>query len=320
MTQDNLPPGLDPWFSERLAQLVRGDASSFGHLLHSHEQPVVIPGTQTNVRTHFLAFDANGHPAVDLFARSIAASITDFCIPRDRLLKALDAWKSTGSTMALTSLQHQARELFVASETSGEGGELLLFMLLEQTLGIPQLISKMALKTSTSMHVHGSDGIHASLSPEGILDLYWGESKLHESTSSAFSDCFRSIAPFLREDGGSVRQQDLLLVRQNLDLGQRELTAHLIKFFDETEPEALKIRFRGACLVGFDHKNYPNLKKLEATQTKAVNAAVKRWHASVENHIGTQKLAEVHIDLFCIPFPSVSNLRKSINASIGVTK
>lgn len=320
MMQDDLPPGLDPWFAERLAQLVRGDASSFSHLLHSHEQPVVLSGTQTTVRTHFLAFNANGHPAVDLFASAVAASITDFCIPRDRLLKAFEAWQSTGSTLAITSLQHQARELFVASETSGEGGELLLFMLMEQVLGIPQLISKMALKTSTSMHVHGTDGIHASLSPAGILDLYWGESKLHESTSSAFSECFKSLAPYLQEDGADTRQRDLLLVRQNLDLGQRELTAHMIKFFDETEPEALQVRFRGACLVGFDHKNYPNLKTLEEAQAKAVNTAVQRWHASVGNHVGTHDLAEVYIDLFCLPFPSVGNLRKSINASIGVTK
>lgn len=320
MTQTDLPPGLEPWFAESLARLVRGDISTLGHLLNSHEQPLILAGTLTKVRTHFLAFDANGNPAVDLFAAAVASSITDFCVPRARLMKAMEVWQTTGSTSAITSLQHQARALFVDSEKSGEGGELLLFMLLEQILGIPQLISKMALKTSASMHVHGTDGIHASLSSEGILDLYWGESKLHKSTSSAFSECFESLAPYLAEDGAESRQRDLLLVRQNLDLGQRELTAHLIKFFDEAEPEALQVRFRGACLVGFDHANYPNLKLLTEIQGKALETAVQRWHSSIENHVGTHKLHEVNIDLFCIPFPSVQQLRKSINASIGVTK
>lgn len=320
MSTDEVPPGLEPWFAQRLAQLARNDKSPLGHLLHTHEQPLTIANTKTMVRTHFLAFDANDRPAIDLFSTAVAGSILDFCIPRARLLEALETWQTTGSTAAISRLQHQARSLFVSSEKSGEGGELLLFMLMEQVLGVPQLISKMALKTSKSMHVHGTDGIHAAFTPNDVLELYWGESKLYKSTSSAFSECFSSIAPYLSEEGAETRDQDLFLVRQNLDLGQRELTAHLIKFFDDSEPEAMQVRFRGACLVGFDHADYPNLKLLKEGQEESLKEAVKQWHTSIEGQVGKHKLEKIDIDLFCVPFPSVEEIRKSINNSIGVTK
>jgi hypothetical protein len=86
-------------------------------------------------------------------------------------------------------------------------GELLLFLLMERLLGLPQLLAKMSLKTSGNVHVHGSDGVHASLGDDGILDVYWGESKLYKSSSDAFSDCFESIAPLLIAGGVAVEAQ-----------------------------------------------------------------------------------------------------------------
>ncbi|MGR6584749.1 HamA C-terminal domain-containing protein (plasmid) [Rhodococcus qingshengii] len=302
---------------ERFLELARGTDSSLIDFLPAFEEAVAVPGTSTLVRTHFIAHDANGVPAVDQLAGAMAAATMDFCIPRSKIERAVAEFESTKSTSAIVSLQEQARNLFVKSESSGEGGELLLFLLMERVLQRPQLISKMALKTNTEVHVHGSDGIHASLDDDGVLNLFWGESKLYKSSSAAFRDCFESIAPFLRPDGDSRRKQDLLLVRDHLNVTQIELAAHLLEYFDETNPKTLKVRWNGVCLVGFDQDNYPNIATLDDAQREVLSTAVSRWHTTAESRIKEFEIVGVNIDLFCIPMPDVADLRSRVLKRMG---
>lgn len=304
---------------EQFLELARGTGSSLIDFLPAFEEAVVVPGTSTLARTHFVAHDANGNPAVEHLAGAMASATMDFCIPRSKIKRAHAEYEETGSTAAIVSLQEQARNLFVKSEGSGEGGELLLFMLMERVLRRPQLISKMALKTNTEVHVHGSDGIHASLADDGVLDIYWGESKLYKSSSEAFRDCFESIAPYLGPDGDSRRKQDLLLVRDHLNVTQIELAIHLLEYFDETNPKTLKVRWNGACLVGFDRDDYPNIATLDATQHEVLAKAVSRWHRTVGNRLDEFEIVGVNIDLFCIPMPDVADLRARVLKRMGAT-
>lgn len=302
---------------EQFLELARGTSSSLIDFLPTFGEAVTVPGTSTLVRTHFLAHDANGTPATENLAGAMASAAMDFCIPRSKIERAYAEYEETQSTAAIVSLHEQARNLFVKSESSGEGGELLLFLLLERVLQRPQLISKMALKTNTQVHVHGSDGIHASLADDGVLDVYWGESKLYKSSAEAFLDCFESIAPYLRPDGDSRRKQDLLLVRDHLNVTQIELAAHLLEYFDETNPKTLKVRWNGVCLVGFDHDNYPNIAALDEAQKKAVSKAVGRWHKTVGSRLEEFEIVGVNIDLFCIPMPDVADLRARVLKRMG---
>lgn len=214
---------------ERFQSLGRGDARTFLHLLPPFEESLTVANSRCTLRTHFIAHDAGGAPAVDLLASAMANAALDFCIPRRRIDSAMESYASSGSTAALVALDSQARDLFVKSEKSGEGGELLLFLLMERLLGFPQLLSKMSLKTNTEVHVHGSDGIHAALNGDGVLDVYWGESKIYRDSSVAFTDCFESIAPFLSADGDDRRRRDLLLVRDHLNVSESALAAHLLR-------------------------------------------------------------------------------------------
>ncbi|MEV0983485.1 DUF1837 domain-containing protein [Brevibacterium sp. NPDC049920] len=302
---------------EQFIELARGTGDSLISFLPAFEDAVTVPETSTLVRTHFLAHDANGTPAVEQLAGAMANAALDFCIPRSKIEKAVAEYMDSRSTAAIVSLEEQARSLFVKSESSGEGGELLLFLLMERVLQRPQLISKMALKTNTEVHVHGSDGIHASFADDGVLDIYWGESKLYQSSTEAFRDCFESISPYLRSDGDSRRKQDLMLVRDHLNVTQRELAAHLFQYFDETNPKTLKVRWNGVCLVGFDHDNYPNVAVLDEPQQQAVSKAVSRWHRTIGNRLKEFEIVGVSIDLFCIPMPDVAELRSRVLKRMG---
>lgn len=302
---------------DAFGKLARDDKTGLSHLLMSHAEPVLLNQSKTTVRTHFLALDANGQPAMQQLANMMAGALLDFAIPRSRINRAFAAYQDTGSTAAITGLHDEARELLVKSDTSGEGGELLLFLLMEKILGYPQILSKMPLKTNSEMHVHGSDGVHARLNNDGVLDLYWGESKLYQNSSSAFTECFESIAPFLKPDGYETRKRDLLLVREHLNVDDEDLVAHLIRYFDESNPENLALRWNGVCLVGFDLAEYPNVATAVAGEMAKISAQVERWHTTVLNRVTDNDLLAVTIDVFCVPVPSVMELRKAVRTKVG---
>jgi len=304
-------------FQQALAALARGEQGELDHLLLSYETPLNLDGTRTTVRTHFLAVDANGMPAVDRLAEAMAVAAMEFCVPRSRIQHAATKMTETGSPSYFARLEKQAKELFVDADGTGEGGELLLFLLMERVLKLPQLLAKMSLKTNSNMHVHGSDGVHAQIGTDGVLELSWGESKLYGDISKAIKDCFESIAPFLADIDES-RKRDLLLIRDNLNVDNEELATHVLEYFDETNSKSLDVRWHGVCLIGFNYASYPNLKKLAANESEKISKAVARWHKAVSGRVGDHSLVDVNIEVFCIPFPSVDALRKSVRKNLGI--
>jgi hypothetical protein len=95
------------------------------------------------------------------------------------LPKAKERDTKFNSTEAVTVLVEQARRSFTDLAKTGEGSEMLLFLLAERFLKLPQVLCKMDLKTDSRMHYHGADGVYAGIAPEGMLKLYWGESKIY---------------------------------------------------------------------------------------------------------------------------------------------
>ena len=92
------------------------------------------------------------------------------------------------------TLTKKAISRFVEStRNTGELGELLLYAFLECHLGAPKILSKLELKTSTSLYVNGADGVHYLKLPNGNYQLIFGESKTIENLSTAILKAFTSI-------------------------------------------------------------------------------------------------------------------------------
>lgn len=313
------PTGVPAWLVAAVDRLARGDAGNFDGLLVTVGEPIVLGGTRATCRCHFVARDGNGRPRVRALAARLAEGVLDYCIPRSRIIEAADHWQATGSSHRLVRLAEEARALFTTQEKSGEGGELLLYTLLETVLRIPQILCKMPLKTSANMHFHGTDGIHARVLDNGNLALYWGESKLHAAVNSAIDDCFNSVAPFLLDTDGDAAERDLLLVRDNLDAGAAEVTAALVKYFSEDAPERSQLEVRAACLVGFNLDDYPNPHAESGTEIREeVAAAISRWQTRIGDRINQHVLHEFELEVFFVPVPSVDDFRGSIRAELGL--
>jgi len=278
---------------------------------------VPIKGTSATCRTHFVVCGSDGKPRVEELTHRLAGEVTDFCIPRSRIEEAAQAFAKHGSTLPFTRLQEEARGLFTSLKNSGEGGELLLYMLLETVLRVPQVLCKMPLKTSAQMHVHGADGVHALAKDDGGLALYWGESKLYADVASAVRECLESLAGFLL-GGSEVRRRDMLLLRDHASLTDPDLTTALRAFFTEDDVRSTKVEYRGACLIGFDHTDYPDVRAGDEAIQAQVQTAIKSWVTHIDRRVHASKLVGIELEVFCVPFPSVEAFRKAVGEALGV--
>ncbi|NQX38494.1 DUF1837 domain-containing protein [Pedobacter steynii] len=97
----------------------------------------------------------------------------------------------------------------------GELGELLLYCLLECHLNAPKILSKLEVKTSNQMYVHGADGVHLLKISDKDYQLVFGESKLHANLTQGIYQAFSSIASLL-EDRKNKLNFELDLVNSQL--------------------------------------------------------------------------------------------------------
>jgi hypothetical protein len=311
--------GVDEWLVQAVEDMARGRPDDLDGLLIAVGDAVTQEGSRTTCRTHFVVKDGNDRPRIDALVDRLAQIAIDYCIPRSRVNEAMDELNETGSAAGFARLSAEASSLFTKLSKSGEGGELLLYTLLEVVLRIPQILCKMPLKTNSQMHVHGSDGIHAKVLPNGNLALYWGESKLHATASSAIDSCFSSVGPFLVDGIDGAARRDLLLLRDNLDAGTEEVTKALIRYFSEPSQEA-KVEVRAGCLIGFDINDYPDPFDDTGTAIRdTVQEAIDSWHERITTRITAHELLSFEIEVFCVPVPSVQTFRDALSKRLSLS-
>jgi hypothetical protein len=283
----------------------------------------IIGKTQTSAHCYFISLDGNRRPRVNDFSNFIARNITDYAIPRKEIIKALNDGYIKNSASPIEKINQKARNLFSKLPESGEGGEVLLSIMAESFLKLPQLFSKMVLKTNSQMHIHGADGIHAGINTEGNLALYWGESKLYADVTQAVRECLSSLAPYLLNlgNGSSPQQRDLQLIRDGMSIPDPQLEDALKKYLDPDNPLFNTVEYRGLCLVGFDSDKYPSLPNLK-TAEKLKEEIAEVFHSRkshIEKRLEEENIHSFMIQLFLLPFPDIEKFRKSLRTELGLS-
>ncbi len=201
---------------------------------------------------------------------------------------------------------------------------MLLYLLAERFLKVPQVLCKMDLKTDSHMHYHGADGVYASVNEDGLLKLFWGESKVYANPTDAIRDCLKSLAPFLIEidHEGAGRERDLVLLSDKADLNDPELTAAFKKYFDRTSPLSNRVEYCGIALIAFDADFYPKdgVKAIADKIASAAKLEMKKWIKNVKNRVSAEKLESFDIQFFCVPLPSADGFRESFLKALGIDK
>ncbi len=280
---------------------------------------VDIPETNAKGYCYCLKVDGNGNLRLQDLIEYIDTRIVDYAIPKKEIDEAGDDYNRTGSTRKILELQKKAKNLFTDISNTGEGGEILLYILTQDILHLPQLISKMSLKTSSKMHYHGADGIHFQYNATTRnLDLYWAESKMYQDLNAAIGKCFESIKSFLLDPLGytSTQERDIDLITSNIhqNINSEELENILTTFFDKDSEYSNNLVYKGVCFIGFDYDKYPTEGDISKTTNEiktAILAEYDKWHKTlgekIKEHTNLDK-KEIHI--FLMPFPSVEEFRK----------
>ncbi|MBV8273388.1 MAG: DUF1837 domain-containing protein [Cupriavidus sp.] len=280
---------------------------------------------QPCVNAHFLypAFQGRA-TSMQALARMLSSEITRFCATRQerRAARRADAVVGELETGAVERMADEARRLFMRARgnaaRSGEGGELLLYALIEHFLGAPLIVSKMRLKTSPEMPVHGADGLHAAWCRESnALILYFGESKMHQDFAGAMREAAESIAGIAANANDRLDQElRLITAFHDLDSFPAEGVEHLLRFLDPFASDEANYRIdRFAVLVGFDYHAYNKLatvplKEVEAIFLEHYATVVDQKIRTARHHLQQHHIELERVDLFLFPVPSVEEFRQ----------
>lgn len=308
-------------FDQDLLPLLRQNSGQLSAYLQGAVVDGQIDNTNAKAHCYFICLDGNLRPRVNDFARFLAKQIVDFAIPRSEINRAINEAQISKSTAPVLELNSKAKSLFSRLPNSGEGGEIILSIMAECFLKLPQIFTKMVLKTNPEMHVHGSDGIHAGLNSNGNLAIYWGESKLYSNVTDAVRECFKSLSPFLLGSGGSsaVQNRDLQLMRDGIDLDNSPLESAFKDFLNPDSSSFNKLEYRGLCLVGFDSDKYPsspNSKNMKVLQEE-IQAVFESRKKHINDRINEEGVQTFCIELFLLPFPNIEDFRVAFRREIG---
>lgn len=308
---------------EALEKILSGDPEEIGVHLQLVDRDLEIDGQEVRVHCHCLTLDGNGKISPARLVEYMRDSLADYAIPRNKMAQAKERDQKHNSTRAVMGLFHEARATFTDLAKTGEGGELLLFLLAERFLGLPQILCKMDLKTDPQMHYHGADAVHAGITEDGVLKLNWGESKMYQSAADAVRECLRSLAPFLVEDRheGSVRERDLVLLSDKADLSDPDLTNALKAYFDKSSPKSNRVKYCGVALICFDVAFYPadDAQKLADEMIDEARLEIEKVVKNVSNHLTAEKLSAFEIQFLCVPLPSVDAFRTLFRQTLGLS-
>lgn len=314
---------------EQLSHLIGKRLKKFSARLVQVEHSWRCDEVEVGGQFYYLKFK-DGRPNTEAFVEILSHHITHFCIPRKERAKARQLVVDEDDESYTNQLYQEARDLFIKSKkalkTSGEPGEVILYMLLEALVDAPQVACKMYLKTSQNVPVHGSDGIHAKYDPQAdTLRIYWGESKLYSRVGQALDEICGSIDAFNKTTcGDSPRIQDLNILKKHISIDDETLRDRLLAYFDPYEDDADRIEEHFACFVGFDYallasKYQYSDSELVGEFEKKYKKEVERIHKAFAKKVKENKLSRLKFSLFLIPFECVDELRTQFFSKTGIS-
>ncbi len=134
-------------------EIRRGEDNSLDAYLKTVERGVALEETQTKFYAHMIQLDGNGGVRTKDFIEFIAHHIIEYVIPRNKIVEAEEKDKKSKMNTNLMRLRSDAAKLFTPLKKTGEGGEMLLFILGEVLLKLPQLFCKMSESVHNSVSI-----------------------------------------------------------------------------------------------------------------------------------------------------------------------
>lgn len=279
-------------------------------------------------RLLFLRLHAN-EPQIHELAELLADLLVDYAVPlaKRRQANTQGAGSRTGgSSSAQARLRREAKALLVKYSEEhksryGELGELLSYAIAVHFLGAAQIGSKMALKTSANMPVHGVDGLHARANPDGTVTFFLLESKLIPNATDASRDMIKSVAEHQASRSRKLNELRLASDFSNLESltgEQREAAKSFFNAYSGKGNHLLRRDVHAGSLV-FNEPAYQNLPALDHSQPidiyeKSVESAYLARHDQFSRNLAKQA-NDNGVDLgscvvFLVAIPDIDDFKR----------
>lgn len=306
---------------------LQGDFSLLAKFIRSLK-PETCGNDYITIRGHYLPFQG-AKPRLGELLEQISIYICNFALSRseiDAVHQKVQGASDQDKMLAYVRLRDTAAELFIKAQKStnrnGECGELLLYLLTEWILEAPQLLAKMSMKTTSSMPVHSSDGIHVKFDVQSNkLIFFWGEAKIHKRIGSALSDAVTSISSALEH---SKLKEDIRLVRRFISTTglSAEAQAKIVEYLDPLSESYDQKLYASTCLIGFDFAAFGKLagvkpNEIESFFVKELEEELKKATDSLQSLLASKNVSHHKLEVFFLPVESVTQLRDDWQLRIG---
>jgi len=275
--------------------------------------------TKNNVNLFLCPINANKFDYSRLI-NELIEPVADFAISRKV--------KKTYTNKPMT-LSKVARDKFVEyKKNTGELGEFLLYCFLEGHMNAPKIFSKLEMKTSNSMYVNGSDGVHFLKVSDDNYQLVFGESKTITDLRQAFNAAFKSIYQFINEindkgDRKSGINFEKRLISDNLDHESWSETEKefLTKLIYPTSNEEFEVDDAFGIFIGFQINEKGDQKTMKNSDYRRkieedVKAKLSKELEHIEGLIEKYNLYGYSFYVYALPFTELDKAREEIMKGI----
>lgn len=268
----------------------------------------VVLQAKTNLHLHVLRVQ-NGDFDLPGLYRELKGNSAAYVLSRLNYQKVLD---DPSLMMEFASkVQSQFRK---PEKKSGEGGEVILYSLLEGHLGAPKVLSKMELKTNSDHYVHGSDGVHLLRVDDNTFQLIFGESKMYGDAGTAGASAKRGIQAAF-ESVGKVHTEgfdfdtwlvDSELLKEQLDPEKLETLSAIVLPSDSSS--RTKTHHAFGIFIGYEidvsdlNPEDMELDEIETELRERATEAIEAEHDLIMTEISNRGLGIYPFHIYAIPF------------------
>lgn len=280
-------------------------------------------------RLLFLRFRQE-EPELEALAELLTDLLVDYAIPLSKRQQANTAGISSitqGSTAMHVRLYREAKRLLIEYEKANQGrygelGELLSYALAVHYLGAAQIGSKMALKTSQGMPVHGVDGLHVRANADGTVTFFVLESKVMPDATDASRDMVASISDYRADRSKKLNELRLVTDLSNLDALTGDQREAAKSFFNAYQGNGNHLKRRDVHVGSLVFSESAYQDRLPVDHEKPITIHEEhleklykekhsRFKANLERQAETKGLDLGHCIVFLVAVPDINELKSA---------
>lgn len=217
---------------------------------------------------------------------------------------------------AAQKLNEAARTLYNAPNPNarGEGGELILHIILRDLYGTIPAISKIYFTDSANENVKGFDLVHVKKVSGSNMEIWVGESKLSANFDTALESLRQDISKHSSDD---FLRQEFLFIKRKLDKSFEEYERFLELVSEHKSLDAIAQTLRFIAFATYDCEV---TKKHQADTTEFITEIREDLKAKlqrVEKLFGSSKLK---FGIILLPLFSRDELRKEFDAKLAAAQ